>query len=368
MMCRSSNLLPLANAPYLLLPKNNKKDGSATDCFYFVSASGGTVDEHSIPALHDKRFIGCQYGWLAIIDAYCEPSLFNVLTSESISLPSIFTLPDIRPTFSLDGSLVFYWRRYKVHSDVVPFEKEPLDYLCEIVTFSKLVLSSNPSLSTGGFVVAALFNYPEYIAYTMPGLGRWKFLDYDERYVDLVFCQDGTLLGLTYLGAVYRFQLIEDGDFVKNEISSPFASVYSDNHKYLIQDSNGGFMQIWREYNYEDDTSETCEIKVLKLLTDMEGNKKWETILNLEDKAIFVGTGITNLISTKLYPMIKPNCIYFTDDCWDLLGADYLRTKMRDIGVYNMKDSAFEECCPRELRDCAWPLPIWVHLTTTVAE
>lgn len=139
MICRSSNLLLLANGPYLLLPKNNNKDGSATDYFYFVSASGGTVFEHSIPALHDKRFIRCQYGWLAIIDAYYEPSLFNILTSESISLPSIFTLLDICPTFSLDGSLVFYWRRYKVHSDVVPFEKEPLDYLCEIVTFSNFL-------------------------------------------------------------------------------------------------------------------------------------------------------------------------------------------------------------------------------------
>lgn len=277
-------------------------------------------------SFYGKKFIGCQYGWLAVTDAYCEPSLFNVLTNESISLPSISTLPNVHPMFSIDGSLDFYRHHYQMHSGA-PFEEDTLDFFCRIVTFSKLVISSDPSLSTGGFVVAALFYYPERIVYARPEEGRWKFLDDDERYVDLVFCQDGTLLALTYLGAVYRFELLEDGDFAKTEVSPPFATIYSDNRKYLVEDSDQGLLQIWREYSYDDDTPETCEIQVLRLLTNTEGNKKWEPVPNLHDKAIFIGIGITKLLSADLHHMIRPNCVYFTDDWWDLLITDHYRRK-----------------------------------------
>ncbi|KAF3330791.1 hypothetical protein FCM35_KLT04145 [Carex littledalei] len=140
------------------------------------------------PFLHEKLFIGSQYGWLIVLDQHCEPFLFNPLTGESIPLPSITTLLTVRPCHSITGDIVSYFAIiYCFIEDSSPFSYYTHeDYLREI-TFKKVVISSNPSVVSSNFVAAALVGLVSDLVGVGPDKGTWNLLREEELYMDIMF-------------------------------------------------------------------------------------------------------------------------------------------------------------------------------------
>ncbi|KAF3321890.1 hypothetical protein FCM35_KLT14106 [Carex littledalei] len=135
--------------------------------------------------LREKLFIGSQYGFVAVLDQYSEPSLFNPpLTGDIISLPSITTVQTVRPFRSANGYLVSYLYCVCITNPESPFERYAFEHFQDIILFQKIMVSSNPSISSSSFVAAALIG-PN-LAIAMPGKGRWNLLE-RKCYMDIMF-------------------------------------------------------------------------------------------------------------------------------------------------------------------------------------
>ncbi|XP_078148669.1 uncharacterized protein LOC144544139 [Carex rostrata] len=198
--------------PYLLIACNHNNVKS--NRFTLYNASNKIHFEFDAPFLHEKLFIGSQYGFVAILDQYSEPSLFNPLTGEIISLPSITTIHTVRPCRSANDNLVSYFYRVCITNSESPFERYTFEHFRDIILFEKIIISSNPSISSSGFVAAALIGAN--LAIAMPGKGRWNIQD-NECYMDIMFCQNGTLICSTYEGAIHEIKF-KNGDFFIKEI------------------------------------------------------------------------------------------------------------------------------------------------------
>jgi hypothetical protein len=140
--------------PYLLTSCNHNNIKS--NCFTLYNASNKIHFEFDAPFLREKLFIGSQYGFVAVLDQYSEASLFNPLTGEIISLPSITTVQTVRPCHSANGNLESYFDRFCITNPKSPFERYTVENFRNIILFEKIIVSSNPSISSSGFVAAAI--------------------------------------------------------------------------------------------------------------------------------------------------------------------------------------------------------------------
>ncbi|KAJ3703240.1 hypothetical protein LUZ61_006945 [Rhynchospora tenuis] len=349
------------HTPFLLTACNhNDKEKNG---FTLYSISDRLHFEFDEPFLHKKLFIGSQHGWLTVLDLHCEPTLLNPLTGESISLPSITTFPKVRPHHSVNGNIISYFCRTNYRPES-PFLDCTFDECSgEEVTFKKVLLSSNPSISSGNFFAAALVGHVfSHLMIAKPGVGRWNLLQEKEYwYMDIMFCQDNKLICLTNEGAIHEVEL-KDDDFLITEMAAPFIKDSSDFNMYLALDSAGRILVIYRTYNFIT-RPETSHVEVFRLIGSKGKKSKWERINSLDGQAIFVGTNaLISLRKQDISGEVKPDTIYFTDEWWDLAGDDEEVNWPRDICAYDLMSNSIKPCCPEEHRRCSWPLPVWVHL------
>lgn len=103
-------------------------------------------------------FVGSQHGWPATVNDFCEPSLFNPITEEEITLPSLTTLSNIRMSYNADGSVGAYF----YCQDLPFFDRFQIDVLIGGSSFHKIVVSSEPSSSSHSFVVAVIVGWPQW--------------------------------------------------------------------------------------------------------------------------------------------------------------------------------------------------------------
>ena len=107
---------------------------------------------------------------------------------------------------------------------------------------------------------------------------------------------------------------------------------------YLVE-SDGELLIVARDgAALEDDDEETygaTNFRVIQLDLIKRG---WKEITNVGERAIFVGhNGAFSIDATSFPNVIKPNCIYFTDDAIEA----YTFTQQgggKDMGVYNLED------------------------------
>ncbi|KAJ4751715.1 hypothetical protein LUZ62_086120 [Rhynchospora pubera] len=345
------------HTPFLLTACSHNDKGK--NSFTLYSISDKLHFEFDEPFLHKKLFIGSQHGWLTVLDLHCDPTLLNPLTGESISLPSITTLPEVRPHHSVNGNIVSYFCRanYRLES---PFLDCTFDEYSADVTFKKVLVSSNPSISSSNFFAAALFGDGSRLMIAKPGEGRWNLVQEEEWYKDIMFCQDGKLICLTNEGAIHEIEL-KDDDFLITETAAPFVDDSSDFNMYLALDSVGRILVIYRTYEFET-RPETSLVEVFRLIGSNGEKSKWERINSLDGQAIFVGTNaLISLRKQDINREVKADTIYFTDDWWGLAGDDE-ECNPRDICAYDLTSNSIKQCCPDEHRRCSWPLPVWIHL------
>ncbi|KAJ3703818.1 hypothetical protein LUZ61_007523 [Rhynchospora tenuis] len=347
------------HAPFLLTACNHHdKENSG---FTLYSISNKIHHEFDDPFLHKKLFVGSQYGWVTVLGLHCEPTFLNPLTGESIPLPSITTIPRVRPNHSVNGDIVSYFCRttYRPESR---FEDHAFDHcLISEVTLKKVLISSNPSTSSNNFFAAALVGYDSKLVVARPGVSRWNLLQEENWYMDIKFCHDRKLICLTDEGAIHEVQL-KDDDFVITEMAAPFFKDNTDLNMYLAEDCAGSILVIIRRYEFIT-RLETSDVKVFRLTGGCRKENKWERVKSLDGQAIFVGTNASISLSKQdICGDIKEDTIYFTDEWWSLMGGDEQRISPRDICAYNLISNSIKPCCPYEHRQCTWPLPVWIQL------
>ncbi|KAJ4756663.1 F-box only protein 7 [Rhynchospora pubera] len=361
--------LPVSDSPFLLLKGNGNKIEPDDCIFTFMSIPTGSLFRRKIPVLCNKLFIGSQYGWIFLKDQLSEPSIFNPLTGQEILLPSITTIPNIQISYAnADSSHMRYVYRRCYTSTFIEYTDEDFH---GGIHFEMIVASCPPASSCSNLTIAAIFGCPESLAFLRPGEGRWNIVE-DGSYTDLMFCNDGSLLALEYLsGALHIIRFGDEGFWVeKLSISMPKMVVFP--NQYLVEDAEGGILHIRRDNDVTEQadgstTVVTCEVLVLRLVVSDNSEKRWQRIEDLDGGAMFLGTNASLLLQAKdVKGAIQPDCIYFSDDWWDLTPR-CRRDEPRDICVYSMKKGTIEPYCPLLLSSYStWPLPIWFQVSNTL--
>lgn len=103
--------------------------------------------------------------------------------------------------------------------------------------------------------------------------------------------------------------------------------------------------------------SYTDEIQLYKV--DIDGQKLVQ-MTSLGDFTLFLGFNSTLCLSTKDFPMFKPDFAYLTDDCYEEICIN--KHNWREVGIWNFKNETLER-----LGDVMsvhpwlnWPPPIWI--------
>ncbi|KAJ3701975.1 hypothetical protein LUZ61_005680 [Rhynchospora tenuis] len=317
------------NAPFLLTACNHHD--KENDGFTLYSPSDKFHLEFDKPFLHGKLFIGSQHDWLIVLDQHCEPTLFNPLTAESMSLPSITTLPKVRPCHSVNSNTVSYFCRTNYRPES-PFLDCEFDYCLTEVAFRKVLISSNPSISSSNYFAAALVDplFPNLVV-ARSGENRWNLIPLHKE---------------------------------ECEISAPFVEDNTAFNMYLAEDFAGRVLVIIRHQDFTTDELVTSDVKVFRLIGGNGEERKWECVENLNGQSIFVGTNASiSLAKEDIHGEIKADTIYFTDEWWYFIGSEESKSRPRDICSYNLISKSIKRCCPHEHRRCTWPLPIWIHLS-----
>nr|CAD1837414.1 unnamed protein product [Ananas comosus var. bracteatus] len=317
---------PSPHVPYLLLlGGGGDDDGERSDEFTFLGLPGQTLHRLPVPGLRGKN----------------PPTLHH-------------HLPDIHPSYAPDGSVASYFRL-----------SDPTDYYFHYnpeefrgLSFVKLAFSSSPAAG-GPLTVVALYGIPSKLAFTTAGADRWRLHDDGWRFHDVAF-RRGSLLALASKGDLLAVDLSGGYADVVRLVASQFDPLVAGQYrKYLVaDDATGDLLQVWRDYDFDDvaNTLTTCEIKVMRL--DW-GTNRWIPISSLGGRALFLGIGSSMLLSPEDVRGLRPNCVYLTDDWWDMLYSEEVRLARHDVGIYCLEDASLQPCHSPDPR-FNWPPPVWI--------
>uniref|UniRef100_A0ACD5TSB1 Uncharacterized protein n=1 Tax=Avena sativa TaxID=4498 RepID=A0ACD5TSB1_AVESA len=304
------------------------------------------------PPIGERNIVGSSHGWLVTADARSELHLLNPATGEQVALPSVATIEKVSPVFDSAGNLERY--------DLSLYGEEPQPYAVDElrgVLYLKVVLSCDPSL--GDCTVVVIHNPSRDLSFARIGDEKWHWISSPPRepprYSDCTFGDDGALYAMNLLGGIHRYA-IEGSRTTRNMIfkdTSPFIA----HNVYIAKTSYGDVLQIWR---IKDSTSgeqgeiHTARVDIFKADFD---SQKIVPVRTLGDDALFIGHNCTYCLSTKDYPRLLPNHVYFTDDdeYWLMDGHEICR----DVGIINLEDqSANDVVSPQPWLN--WPTPVWI--------
>lgn len=344
-----------------------------TPClFYTTTAAAGTpaaellslADKKSYrvrlpdPPIGERNIVGSSHGWLVTADARSELHLLNPVTGEQLALPSVATIEQVTPVFDPAGSLERY--------DLSLYDEEPQPYALDELRgflYLKVVLSCDPSM--GHCTVVVIHNPNRDLSFARIGDERWHWIASSPRepprYSDCVFGDDGALYAMNLLGGIHRYA-IEGGspttrrDVIFND-TSPFY-LYT---VYMAKTSSGDVLQVWRikkTTSAEQDENElhtnTTRIDIYKADFD---SQQIVHVPTLGDDALFIGHNSTCCLSSKDYPTLLLNHVYFTDDDeYSMVDGHEI---CRDVGIFNLEDgSSINVVSPQSWLN--WPFPAWI--------
>uniref|UniRef100_A0A0D9XML7 KIB1-4 beta-propeller domain-containing protein n=1 Tax=Leersia perrieri TaxID=77586 RepID=A0A0D9XML7_9ORYZ len=100
----------------------------------------------------------------------------------------------------------------------------------------------------------------------------------------------------------------------------------------------------------------TTEIQVFRV--DLDQQKLVE--ISLGEHALFLGYNATMCLSTKDYPVLKPNCAYITDDSLEYVNN--YPNSWREIGIWDMETNQLQSlaCAETSLPWLNCPSPVWI--------
>ncbi|CAI9096689.1 OLC1v1032887C1 [Oldenlandia corymbosa var. corymbosa] len=303
--------------PLLMLPEEEEKEEEEkkeSDEREFYSVSKGKVSMRlSLPELKGKFCIEARFGWLlAITDEGDDVILLNPFSRSQIKLPNFQTF--------LEPERKQYC--HKIHPKTLNDFILMAMHCCDV----GLLCFWRPGDTTSWTKLESRKGTPHDVSY------------YQGTLVDVNYC-NGKFYAINVFGHIWGW---DDDDGRHARIHGKL---------FLVESEGGGghLLMITRDLDCDNEGSgEICfcnehrrgtkNFNVYRLDTVKGGS--WEEITNLGGNAIFVGDNATSLIPCMEGHRcgIKADCIYFTDDSWDVLAED----DFISMGVYNVQDGSME--------------------------
>ncbi|TMX00918.1 hypothetical protein EJD97_025666, partial [Solanum chilense] len=234
----------------------------------------------------------------------------------------------------------------------------------------KAVLSANPSI-TRDYVLSLWYesNYcgdKDYFAFWSPGDLNWTHIQLrGSSYVASMIYHKGQFYYLNYAGEVWNFYPnIETNLLLLVELDDDIFDEFEFVKFYLVEVS-GALLVVIRFFDINEDKVDlsngigisietnkfkVCEIDIIK------GELK--EIKNMEDSTIFVGRNEAICIDSSKCTGVKPNHIYFTDDCFEFPRKEEGGVG-RDMGCYNLENGKTESIYPELSTSLICP-PTWI--------
>lgn len=374
-LARSSAVCTAWRSAYIILRDLGNHKKSQTPCLLYTSESAGdnvaclySLVEKRVyrltlpePPIRSRFLIGSSLGFLVTVDERSELQLVNPITGEQIELPSVTTMPHVKPICDDSGAV----HKYEYTTDTTESANRAFSTwtydLCELREsfYSKALVFYDAS--TGSFIVVLIHEPFNQLSFARVGDDKWTWLPPHSHYRDCTY-KDGFLYAVTIRGEIHAFDL--SGPAVTMEIIRGLDMRLDFDSVYIVQAPWGGLLLVSRTVDFEHPDDEdpdfdmivpkyTAEIKLHKV--DV-GTMKLVEIDCLPDHVLFLGHSHALCLSAKEYPALKGNHAYFTDDDECITGRKSCR---RDIGVVNLGSNSKEDLVSPHLWSC-WPAPVWV--------
>ncbi|KAH7832807.1 hypothetical protein Vadar_000134 [Vaccinium darrowii] len=302
-----------------------------------------------LPEARGKRCLETR-GWLVTISESGDMNLLHPLTRVQVSLPPITTL--------------------KYYEDGGMFNN--------FIQIQKAVLSSSPSGSSkDDYVLMIIYEGPGFLGYCRCGDKAWTTIEtHFGRFMDITYFNDQfyavNTLGMIYVCDVGGRNPTEacpvGGEIqytvVPNYERRPYIVEFEGNLLIVIRDGHYlrfpyGEVEMNADGTFDDESRidyGTREFRVFKV--DVS-NWRGTELHSLGENALFLGDNASISIKASKFSGLRPNCIYYTDDCW----PSYIFFKQgggKDMGIFNLKDGSRTRCYEGESLSSVCP-PLWVR-------
>ncbi|CAI9093994.1 OLC1v1029622C1 [Oldenlandia corymbosa var. corymbosa] len=351
----------LKGVPLLMLAE--KEDSDERE-FYCLSGRK-TAMRIPLPEAKGRRCMEAGFGWFLTVSSSGEINLLNPFSRSQIQLPGCTTFPDSE-------------------------ENHYHEYVRTVSFISRAALSANPT-HTSDIVVAVIYSAGSHsrafaLAFWRTGDLMWTGIEptcTNSKYWWDVGFYSGKFFAINARGQVFGWDHGSSSSIVtRNKSSSSHERVATANldltldfdillyrAAYLLESSSGELLVVTRDgVTVEDDdwSYGVTNFKVVRL--DLI-KCVWEEITTLGLDAIFVGHSLGISVVASAFPdAIKPNCIYFSDDCVEAYSYSQERGKGggrlvlgggEDMGIYNFEDGSIDRFSDIESLSFICP-PVWI--------
>lgn len=228
---------------------------------------------------------------------------------------------------------------------------------------SKIVLSNSPSRGSP-FVALAIIGKWGVLAYCKSDQNSWNLIEEARYFCEDVTFMNGLIYGLHKSGAIAVCDISGDSPAVRI-IGNPETMVLGGVDMRYLLNAMGELLMVTRfivlaaGIEPEEELRYTT-IKFQVFRFNFSGSR-WERLMNLGDKVLFLGENASLALSASDYPGCRGNRIYFTDDFSE---EDFSGIHgEHDTGIFNLDDGIFEPLpsCPQDSRSrLLWPSPVWI--------
>ncbi|CAM0880556.1 unnamed protein product [Alopecurus aequalis] len=300
----------------------------------------------------------------------------NPLTGAQVDLPPVTGLYHIE-SFSDEQGNLMYNHYYDDASIRDPWVYRPHEL--RLFLYHRVFLSCSPS---GNQCIVLLQHRPvEELSFARLGDDHWtriidvEFLDKEDSFHNAVYNEkDGLFYVIAYDGSIYTLDLKSPSPVARKIMRNVIQ--FDDCVKYIVLTPGGNILQVWRYTDSRDSTNPiyvppelaheyynpnqevyTCQMDLYKV--DI-GEQKIVRIASLENCALFLGFGSTLLLSTKDFSLLRPNCVYLTDDSFEDICLN--RHNRQDMGIWDFKTGTIESIGDLQSKHpwLSFPSPVWI--------
>jgi hypothetical protein len=155
------------------------------------------------PPIRRRFLIGSSLGFLVTVDELSEVQLVNPITGEQIALPSVTTMPHVKPICDDSGAVHKYEYSNYYAKRAFSTSIYAICKLRESFYFKAFVFFD---ASTGSFIVALIHEPFDQLSFARVGDDKWTLLQPHCHYRGCTYT-DGFLYAVSEMGEIHAFNL-----------------------------------------------------------------------------------------------------------------------------------------------------------------